>query len=76
MVRAFGDEPVKLLANPVNAKVVEVASLDGEVTCGFAPAFVYEYDERAYRALVAAYERGDAGSLRSLWSAASHFGTA
>jgi hypothetical protein len=70
MVRAFGDEPVKLLARPVNERVVDVSSLDGETSSGFGAAFVYAYDERTFGALMRAYEHGDRITLRTLWSAA------
>lgn len=70
MVRAFEDEPVKLVAVSTIGRIVEVGPPNSAITIGFPRSYVYEYAPDLYNELRAAWDRKDAGVLASLWKTA------
>lgn len=71
MVRAFGGEPVALVAVAVRPGSVEVANpADREKTIGFSPDAVYRFDEKLFGQLKAAHDRRDGSKLAALWGRA------
>jgi hypothetical protein len=72
IVRAFQDEPVKLVALGECDGYVEVAGAIGGATIRFPYAYVYQYDPDTYVSLRAAYENGDHVTLSSLWKSLHH----
>ena len=71
MVRAFEDEPVRLVAVSTKGDTVEVAAEGSLVTIGFPMSYVYEYLPDLYRKLREAWDRRDSVVLKSLWKQAS-----
>jgi hypothetical protein len=71
MVRAFEDEPVKLVAVSTKGGTVEVGAEGSPVTIGFPKGYVYEYLPDLYKRLREAWDRRDSVVLKSLWKEAS-----
>lgn len=67
IVRAFGDEPCKLVALPGEHGEVLVYRNTPEVAIPYPAGYVYEWDERLFEALVNAYEGNRFVELASLW---------
>lgn len=72
MVRAFQDEPVRLVAVAGNSVRVEVAGASQDVTLRFPASYVYDFDPNLFKELKDAWDRRDSGVLKSLWRKASH----
>jgi hypothetical protein len=72
IVRAFGDEPVKLMVVGRRGRSVLVAGRDGGHTVGFPSQYVYQFDAEQYNLLRGAWERGDRRALLSLWRETVH----
>lgn len=73
IVRAYGDEPVRLLAvgeEPVNKRhtAVLVAKTPAGRAIGFPSDMVYPFDANWYARLRRAYESGDRRALLSTWT--------
>lgn len=71
IVRAFGDEPVRLRAINVHKGFVEVAGKDDTKSVGFRRDWVFRFDEGLYGRLREAFDKGDEKSLIRLWQQAS-----
>ena len=69
IVRAFGDEPVRLLAYRLNlqAHTVYVGSSDASRPVGFPVDDVFDFDAELYRELQAAYSSGNKTRLLDLY---------
>ena len=76
MVRAFKEEPVRLLAVGLRNETVEVSGEDRSASIFFPLGSVYRFDERLFRQLHSAYIAHDNKRLRRLWSEAERFDTA
>ena len=70
VVRAYGDEPVELLAVGERPGYVEVTRQGTGVSIGFPVAYVYEYSAQLVADLRDAYAAGDHDRLHRLWSVA------
>jgi hypothetical protein len=73
IVRAYGDEPVRLHAVGSRGDVVEVAGQDREKRIGFPPNDVYEFDRNLFDHLRSAFVDNDRAKLRELWAKAVRF---
>ena len=72
MVRAYGDEPVRLTALGVlSTGAVEVVGADPNRSTGFPVKDVFRFDARLYDRLRAAFDNGDHEGLTALWSEAT-----
>ncbi len=73
VVRAFGDEPVKLAARSIWGEAVEVIG-DNPNRSGFFPvASVFCFDEKLFRLLKTAFDQNDRKRLIDLWNKAAKF---
>jgi len=70
IVRAWGDEPVRLRALATGKGFVEVAGSDDELSLGWPIAFAYCDSDELFEALRGAYERGDVQGLARSWGQA------
>lgn len=73
IIRAYGDEPVRLKVVGCDGRVVDVI---GEVQgdpVSFPIQWAYVDDERTYGMLLDAHEAGDFAKLRTLWKSAGRF---
>lgn len=67
IVRAYGDEPVRLIAIEKRGRTVLVARTVSGATVGFPSENVYSFEAQRYRDLRIAFETGDRDALLSLW---------
>ncbi len=70
MVRAYGDEPVRLAALEVAATYVLVAGQDRTKTIGFPRDCVFAFDDALFARLNKAYQEGSGRTLATLWAKA------
>lgn len=70
IVRAYGNEPVQLIAYSADRAHVVVAGGDRAKAIGFRIANVFEFEEELFADLSSAYSSGDASALTALWSRA------
>lgn len=73
IIRAFGDEPVRLRVLRVQGRVIEVFNEDPGLALGVSPVLVYEDNDGVYAELREAYNKKDTKRLTKLWSEAPHF---
>jgi hypothetical protein len=73
MVRAFGNEPVKLRALGFLEGAVRVAGNDDNKTVGFPSEDVFRFDTSLFEKLKAAYRKSNLQQLISLWKDAMPF---
>lgn len=71
--RAYGDEPIKLVAISDWGAAVEVRREGDRDSIGFKKSAVYRFDQALFENLCAAFQSKDKGALASLWSHAEHF---
>lgn len=69
LVRAFGDEPLKLMARGLHDGVVELDL--GDATALFPPADVFPFDAGLFSRLRKAYGSGNKSELGRLWGEAA-----
>ena len=70
MVRAFGDEPVRLEALGEGKKYVEVTGRTKSVSIGYPRSHVFQYDPKLFEQLKELFESGDLDAVRGLWARA------
>lgn len=73
MVRAFADEPVRLLAVGVSGRHVSVVGNTLDRSVGFPLEAVYVYEDTRFEALREAFASSDRETLLSLWSEAEFY---
>ena len=73
IVRAFGDEPVRLIAGVRYGAYVIVMNADMDAAIGFPLSRVYRDDEDTFRALERAHKAGDGQALTHIWKAAERY---
>lgn len=73
IVRAYGDEPVRLKAIAVRAGRVEVARTDESKSMLYWSALVYRFTPDLFEQLRDAYNAKDTVALRALWQKAEHY---
>lgn len=73
IIRAYGNEPVRLRAIRYDEKMVEVIGADPDKPVCFPIQWVYSDNEETYKKLLAAYEAGDAERLLMLWKTVTRF---
>lgn len=73
IIRAHGNEPVRLRAVRFDARTVEVSGSDPDQSISFPIQWVYSDNEETYKKLLAAYENGDTERLLTLWKMAVRF---
>jgi hypothetical protein len=73
IVKAYSDEPVRLMAMEVIGESVVVAGDDRERTIGFRKDLVFEFDEQLFAKLRAAYDHRETKTVRQLWTQARSF---
>jgi hypothetical protein len=73
IVRAYGDEPVKLIAVSREAGAVLVTGIGGGKSIGFPSRDVYHFAADVYAALLDAYDSGDRQALLSRWQEAVRY---
>lgn len=74
IVRAFGGEPVLMLAIGSNRQRIQVAKRIGPARLSLPSRIVYHYDDDLLKKLRSAFEAGDAAKLNLLWGQAQTFG--
>ena len=67
VVRAYGDEPVKLLVRAHHGQAVELVFEDRDVVVVFPAADVHRFTQDAMAKLKDAHKKGDRGRLNELW---------
>lgn len=67
IARGFQDEPRKVLAVPCSATHVHLTDEEGNPLIGFPRAYIYEFEERRFQDLEAAYHLGHKDDLTRLW---------
>lgn len=67
MVRAYGDEPVRMKVLESGPDSTLVAREAGAPSIGFPSSLVYAFDAALYAELRRVYEAGDSETLRGLW---------
>jgi hypothetical protein len=76
IVRAFGDEPVRLIAVSIHPDSIEVANPnDRAQSIGFRPDYVYKFEDGLFNQLKAAYQLKQTDKLTVLWGKAMPFRT-
>jgi hypothetical protein len=70
IIRARGDEPVRLRAVAVRGKAVDVVGSDESTPMPFHLEKAYHFDRDLFGNLRAAYEGGEAQKLAVLWERA------
>jgi hypothetical protein len=73
IVRALGDEPVKLNALSEHDGAIEVCGDNEELSLGFNAANVYSFDDGLFQKLRRAYSRSEHSRLNELWKQANPF---
>lgn len=73
IIRAFGDEPVRLQVVGFDGKTVQVIGSNPSEPVSFPVQWVYSDDGDTYKDLLAAFTAGDSGRLLKLWKAAGMF---
>jgi hypothetical protein len=76
IVRAFADEPVRLVEVGRSGRTVLVAAQQGHSGVGFPAESVYHYSDADYEVLRRAFELGDRAALQSQWERVNSYGTA
>jgi hypothetical protein len=70
--RAFGDEPVKLLAISDWGSAFEVRREEDRDSIGFRKETIYRYDPELFEKLCAAFRVKDRKTVMRLWNDAKH----
>ena len=73
LVRAFRDQPAKLVAVSSGRGLVEVANATTGTSIRVQAGSVYRYKDNEFRRMVEAFENGDLASLNALWEKAQPF---
>lgn len=73
IIRAFGEEPVQLMAVSVRDGAVDAVGSDESRPMPFRVDFVYRFDKKLFRDLRQAYEAGDGERLSRLWKKAEFY---
>jgi hypothetical protein len=73
IIRAFGDEPVRLQVVKVSRKAVFVTGTDASISMPFHIQRAYRFDHELYRKMRTEYEAGHRESLIALWETATRF---
>ena len=73
IVRAAGDEPVKLNIVNIEGHVAELVGADPRNTIGFPIELIYTYDEALFRQIADAYAAGNTTQLQKHWGQAIRY---
>ena len=71
IVRAYGDEPVRVTAVRTPTGGFEIYRTDRHRRLGWPPNLIYQFDSLAFDGLRAAYDSGDNARLLALWRSLS-----
>jgi hypothetical protein len=73
IIRAFGDEPVKLRPVAVREGAIDVVGSDEATPMPFHRDRAYRFEEAVFEELRSAYETGEGERLHRLWEQARRF---
>jgi hypothetical protein len=71
IIRAFKDEPVKLIAVGFRESAVDAIGSDPSMPMPFHLERAYRFNESMFKDMRAAFEAGQSDKLKSLWARAS-----
>lgn len=71
LARAYGDEPVPVVALGSGPGFIEIARLNATESISYPRAYVYDFDDALFSDLSSAHRDGDGGRLAALWRSAT-----
>jgi hypothetical protein len=73
IIRAFGDEPVRLRVIEISRNAVIVSGSDSTISMPFHLNRAYRFDNKLYQKMRSEFEAGHRETLASIWETAPPF---